>query len=94
MKQRYQQNELKVKNVYSQNNLPDTAKDGLYLVNLGKYKSIRIYWIALYVNDNNNTYFGNFAVEHILKEIKKFTGNRNIRTNIYRIQASNSIMCW
>ena len=38
------------------------------------------------------TYFGSFGVEHIPKEIR-FTGNKNIMTNIYRIQAYNSIMC-
>ena len=32
-------------------------------------------------------------VEHIPKEIKKFIGNKNIITNIYRIQAYSSIMC-
>ena len=33
------------------------------------------------------------GVEHFLKETKKFIGNKNIITNIYRIQAYNSIMC-
>ena len=27
------------------------------------------------------------------KEIRKFTGNKNIRTNFYRIQAYDLIMC-
>ena len=30
-------------------------------------------WIALYVNDNNETYFDSFGVEHIPKEIKTKT---------------------
>ena len=49
----------------------------------------------MHVNNNNNNvnYFGSFGVEHIPKEIKKFIGNKNIITNIYRIQAYNSIMC-
>ena len=34
-----------------------------------------------------------FGVEHIPKEIMKFIGNKNIITNIYRIQAYVSIMC-
>ena len=34
-----------------------------------------------------------FGVEHIPKEINKFKGNKNIVTNIYRIQAYNSITC-
>ena len=47
----------------------------------------------MYVNDNNTTYFDSFAVKHIPKEIKKFSGNKNIGANIYRMQASNSMMC-
>ena len=38
-------------------------------------------------------YFEGFGVEHIPKEIKKFIGTKNIMTNIYRIQAYDSIMC-
>ena len=37
--------------------------------------------------------FDSFGVEHILKEIRKFIRNKNIITNIYRIQAYNSITC-
>ena len=37
--------------------------------------------------------FDSFGVEHIAKEIKKLIGNKNIMTNIYRIQAFDSIMC-
>ena len=39
------------------------------------------------------TYFDSFGVEHIPKEIKKFLGNKIIITNIYRVQAADSIMC-
>ena len=42
---------------------------------------------------NEVIYFDSFGVEHISKEIKKFIGNKNIKVNIYRIQANNSIMC-
>ena len=45
------------------------------------------------MNGNNIIYFDSFGVEHIPKEIKKFIGNKNIITNIYRIQAYDSIMC-
>ena len=45
------------------------------------------------MNAKNERYFDHFGVEHILKEITKFSGNKNIITNIYRIQAYNSIMC-
>ena len=33
------------------------------------------------------------GVENIPKEIKKFIGNKNFVTNIYRIQEYDSIMC-
>ena len=45
--------------------------------------------------DNNDvTYFDSFGVENILKEIKTFIGHSlSITTNIFRIQANNSVMC-
>ena len=43
-------------------------------------------------NNNCVTYFDSFGVEHIPKEIKKFVNNKNIITNIFRIQAYDSIM--
>ena len=46
----------------------------------------------MYVNNKIVTYFDSFGVEHILKEIMKFIGNKNIIRNIYRIQAYDSIM--
>ena len=47
----------------------------------------------MYVKNNNVTYIDSFGVEHIPKEIKKFINNKNIKTNIFRIQAYDSIMC-
>ena len=46
----------------------------------------------MYVNDNNVTYFDSFGAEYIPKEIKEFIGNKNIITNIYRVQGYDSIM--
>ena len=34
-----------------------------------------------------------FGIEHIPKEINKFVGNNDIKSNIFRIQAYDSIMC-
>ena len=45
------------------------------------------------MNGDNVTYFDSFGVEHNPKEIKKFIRNKNITTNILRIQAYDSIMC-
>ena len=66
-----------------------------YLINLDEYQSVGTYWIVLYVNDNNVTYFDSFGVEKKLipKEIKKFIRNKNTVTNLYRIQAYDSIIC-
>ena len=50
-------------------------------------------WIPLYVNVENVTYFDSLRVEHVPKEIKKLIGNKNITTNIYRMQAYDSKMC-
>ena len=47
----------------------------------------------MYVQNNAVTYFHSFGVEHILKEIRIFISNKNIKTNIFRIQAYDSIMC-
>ena len=88
--QKYE-NEPKFNGVYSRNNL-SKIKDGVDIVNLDEYESIGTHWIALYVNNNNVTYFDSFGVEHIPKEIKKFIGNKNIIRNIYRVQAYDSII--
>ena len=53
----------------------------------------RTHWISLYVNGNNIIYLDSFWVAQIPKEIKKFSGNKNIMANIYRIQTYDSIIC-
>ena len=78
--------------VYSRDNLPK-IKDGAYVINLHEYSDIGTHWLALYVQNNDVTYFDSFGVEHIPKEIKTFIGNKNIKTNIFRIQAYDSVMC-
>ena len=94
--QKYQ-NENKFKGVYSRDNLPHKIKDGAYVINLDEYSNIGTHWIALYGKNNDITYFDSFGVEHIPKEIIKFINrpsqNKNIMTNIFRIQAYDSIMC-
>ena len=67
--------------------------DGAYIINLDEYESIETQCIAFYVNAENLTYFDSFGVEYIPKEIKKFIGNKNVKTNIFRIQAYDSIIC-
>ena len=80
-------------NVYSRDNLPG-IKDGACVINLDECSDIGTHWVSLWVNNNNNvTSFDSFGVEHIAKEIKKFIKNKNIKTNIFRIKAYDSIMC-
>ena len=50
------------------------------------------HWVALYVHNNDVTYFDSFGVEHIRKDIRTFVNNKNIKTNIFRIQEFDSIM--
>ena len=83
------QNLTKFNDVYSRDNVPK-IKDRAYVINLDEYSDIGTHWISLYVLNNA---FHRFGVEHIPKEIKTFIANKNIKTNIFRIQAYNLIMC-
>ena len=47
----------------------------------------------MYLQNTDVTYFDSFRVEHIPKEIKTYVGNKNMKTNIFRTQAYDSIMC-
>ena len=95
--QKYYQNETRFNGVYSRDKLYKRnsveISDGAYVVNLDDYSDIGTHWVALYIININVTYFDSFRVEHIPKEIKKIISNENIKTNIFRIQAYNSIMC-
>ena len=64
-----------------------------HIINLDEYSDIGTHWVALYVSNNDVTLFNSFAVEYISKEIKTFISNKNIETNIFRIQVYDSIMC-
>ena len=90
--QKYYQNEPKFDSVYSRNNL-SKIENGVYLIDLDKYESIGTHWIDLYVNAKNVTYVDTFGVKHFPRKIKKFVGNKNIITNVYRIQAYDSTTC-
>ena len=91
--QAYYQNEPRFNGVFSRDNLPNLIKNGAYVINLDEYYDIGTHWVALYANNKTVTHFDSFAVEHVPKEIIKFFDNKNIITNIFRIQAYDSIMC-
>ena len=85
--------EPKFEGVYSRDNLPNKIKDGAYVINLDKHSDIGTHWIALYVKNNDVTFFDSFGVEHIPVEIITFIGLKNVTANIFRIQAYDSIIC-
>ena len=45
------------------------------------------------MHNNDVTYFDSFGVERIPREIKAFVKNKNIKTNIFRVQANDSVIC-
>ena len=91
--QKYYQNEPRFNSVYSGDNWPK-IKDGAYVISLDEYSDIGTHWVALYMSNNDVTYFDSFGVEHIPKEIKAFIDRSlSITTNIFSIQGCDSIMC-
>ena len=91
--QKYYENEPRFNGAFSRDNLPKKIKDGAYVINLDEYADTGTHWIALFCKKNEIVYFDSFVVEHIPGEIKEFIGNKNIKANIFRVQANNSIMC-
>ena len=99
----YYASESRFNGVYSRDNLPKVTKKGAYVINLDEYENTGTHWIALFVKTNEVIYFDIFGIEHIPEEINKFIGNeqsssakarnKEIKANIFRIQAYNSIMC-
>ena len=51
------------------------------------------HWVALFVKRKYTIYFDSFGIEHIPKEIKHAIGNKEIKANIFRMQAYDSILC-
>ena len=45
----------------------------------------------MYINESSVIYFDSLGVEYIPKEIKKIVSNKDITTNICRIQVYDSI---
>ena len=79
----YYKNEPRFNGVYFRNNLPKTIKKGAYVINLDEHENTGTHWVSL---------FSLFGIEHIPKEINKFISN-DVKSNIFTIQAYDSIMC-
>ena len=92
--QEYYQNKPRFNGVFRRDNMSNNnIKKGTYVINLDEYRDIGTHWVALYVNNKTATYFDSFGVEHIPREFMKFITRKKIITDIYRIQAYDSIMC-
>ena len=68
-------------------------KDGAYVINLDEYADIGTHCRALFHNRSEIVYFDSFGVEHVSDEIEEFIKDKNIKANIFRVQANNSMMC-
>ena len=87
--------------MHSRNNLPNKIRKGAYVINLDEYENTGTHWVALFVKPKYTVYFDSFGIEHIPKEIIKFINNdttksstiTRIKSNIFRIQTYDSIMC-
>ena len=72
--------------------MPERIKNGAYITNFDEYADVGTHWIALYCEQSEIIYFDSFGVEHVPKEVEKFIGHKNVKTNIFRNQSNNSIM--
>ena len=90
---KYYQNKPRFNGLYSRDILPKWIKHGAYVTSLDDYLDVVTHWIALHVKNIEIIYFDSFGVQHVPKEIEIFIGHKNTKTNIFRIQSNNSIMC-
>ena len=63
------------------------------MINFDEHTDVGKYWTALFCKRSEIVYFEIFGVEHVPEEIKEFIGNKNIKGNIFRVQANNLIIC-
>ena len=91
--QKYYENEPKYIGVFSRDNFQKTIKDGAYVINFDEYADTGTHWIAFFCKKDEIIYFDSFRVEHIPEEIKELIRNKNIKANILRVQANNSVIC-
>ena len=77
---------------FSRNNLPKKIKDGAYIINLDEYTDVGTHWIALFCNKNNIFILIVLVMNIFLKKFKNLLWIKTI-SNVFRIQANDSIMC-
>ena len=67
-------------------------KDGAYVINLDEYAGIGTHWIGLFCTKIEIVCFDSFGVEYVPEEIKEFIEHKNIKANIFRVKANNSMI--
>ena len=82
---------------FSRNDLPK-LKNGAYVINLDHSENTGTHWIVIFMKSNEVIYFDSFGVEYISKETMERIEHsslkiKKIKSNIFRIQDNNSIMC-
>ena len=83
--QKYYEIEPEFHGFYSRDTLSVKLKDWEYIINPDQHSDIGTHYVAMYVSNNNFTYFNSFGVENILKHIQTFNSNKNIKTDIFMI---------
>ena len=68
-------------------------KDGTYVINFDEYADVGTHWVALFCKRSEIVYFDSFGIEYVPEEVKGFIENKNIKANIFRVEANNSIVC-
>ena len=48
--------------------------------------------LLCFAEKNDSFFFDSFGVKYVPKEIKELVGHKNMKPNIFKVQASNSIM--
>ena len=91
--QKYYQNEKSLMVFFFRKSMTEKIKDGDYIINPDECAEVGIDWIALFCSRNEIVFFDSFGVEHVPEEIKEFNWNKNMKANIFRIQANDSVMC-
>ena len=68
-------------------------KDGTYVINFDEYADVGTHWVALFCKRSEIVYFDSFGIEYVPEEVKGFIENKNIKANIFRVEANNSMVC-
>ena len=71
----------------------EKIKDETYVINLDEYADTVTHWIALFCTEIEVIYFDSFRVEHVPRDTERFIEHKNVKANVFRIQANYSIIC-